>query len=102
MEELQDYLEKRPRQPLTIVFVGASYLPIFEIWHGLYMINPGPDLIVIALDELTLLNLQQRHIPFMVVDTREVPPGLAQFQVRFMSSGAIIWTSVERCARLRR
>lgn len=53
---------------MAVVFVGASYLPLFDIWYGLYSINPAPDFIAIALDESTHLNLQQRGIPSFFVE----------------------------------
>lgn len=68
MEELKHYLESRSRNPLAVVFVGASFLPIFDIWYGLYAINPSPDLIVIALDKPTHQNLQLRKIPSLCIE----------------------------------
>lgn len=62
MNTLAGYLETRQKKPVTLVFVNTPYLPVFDIWYGLYMINPAPDLIVIALDSIAHENLKQRGI----------------------------------------
>ena len=62
MEALEAYLKNRQKTPVVLVFVNMSYLPVFDIWYGLYMINPAPDLIVVALDKVSYSNLKQRGI----------------------------------------
>ena len=62
MDTLVAYLETRKKTPVALVFVNTPYLPVFDIWYGLYMINPAPDLIVMALDRTSYDNLKQRSI----------------------------------------
>lgn len=62
MNTLTEYLESREKTPVVLVFVNTPYLPVFDIWYALYMINSAPDLIVIALDKTAYENLTQRGI----------------------------------------
>ena len=62
MLTLSEYLSSRDDSPVVLVFVNTPYLPVFDIWYGLYLINPAPDIIVMALDMTAYENLTQRNI----------------------------------------